>query len=128
MIAEHFYQALSPSASPVINLLAVMVLIWSAGVLFRRIRQPPVLGELLAGIIFGPCCLGIIHPDETLKVLSELGVFFLMFYAGLQTNPYDMKKAGKAALSTGVLGFLFPFLGGYVVCSYLFGMDRMVSG
>jgi Kef-type K+ transport system membrane component KefB len=127
MIVEQFRSAMDLSANPVINLLTVMVIIWTAGVLFRKIRQPPVLGELLAGIIFGPSLLGIIRPDETIKVLSELGVFFLMFYAGLQTNPYDMKKAGKAALPVGIYGFLFPFLAGYVVCFYLFGMEQMVS-
>lgn len=127
MIAEQVQHALNLSNNPAINLLTVMVLIWTAGVLFRKIRQPPVLGELLAGIIFGPSFLGIIRPDETLKVLSELGVFFLMFYAGLQTNPYDMKKAGKAAFPVGVYGFLLPFLAGYLVCFYLFDMERMVA-
>lgn len=127
MIIEQVSHALNPSNNPAINLLAVMVLIWTAGVLFRKIRQPPVLGELLAGIIFGPCGLGIIRADETLKVLSELGVFFLMFYAGLQTNPYDMKRAGKAAFPAGLYGFLLPFVAGYLVCVHLFGMENRVS-
>lgn len=127
MIGEQLHHALNLTDNPAINLLAVMVLIWTAGVLFRKIRQPPVLGELLAGIVFGPSCLGIIHPDETLKVLAELGVFFLMFYAGLQTNPYDMKKAGKSALPAGVYGFLFPFIAGYAVSSYVFGMELLTS-
>ena len=67
--------------SPTINLILVMVLIWGTGVLFRKIKQPPVLGELLAGIIFGPALLNIIRPDATMEILSELGVFCdLNFY------------------------------------------------
>jgi Kef-type K+ transport system membrane component KefB len=50
-----------------------------------------------------------------------------MFYAGLQTNPYDMKKAGKAALPVGVYGFLVPLAAGYFVCSLLFNMETSTA-
>ncbi len=71
----------------------VMVVIWTAGVLFRYLKQPPLLGELIAGVIFGPPMLGIIKPDETLNVLSELGVFFLIFHAGMETDPHELKRS-----------------------------------
>lgn len=103
----------------IINLLMVMVLIWTTGVLFRVIKQPPVLGELLAGFIFGPPVLGIIKPDETLRVLSELGVFFLMFYAGLETNPFELKRMTKKSLLVALGGFILPFMLGFTVCLLL---------
>ncbi len=99
--------------SPTTNLLFIMVLIWSAGVLFRKLQQPPMLGELLAGIIFGPACLGFIHPDEMVMVLSELGAFFLMFYAGLETNPWHLKAQQRTAFAVGLAGFFVPFGLGY---------------
>jgi len=113
--------------SPTINLLMVMCIVWTAGVLFRKIKQPPVLGELLAGIIFGPSLLGIIHPDPTLEVLAELGAFFLMFYAGLETNPFDLKRTGRLAFSVGFGGFLVPFLMGYAVCHFFFSTNVIQS-
>ena len=97
----------------IINLLMVMVIIWTTGVLFRIIRQPPVIGELLAGFIFGPPVLGIIQPDETLHVLSELGIFFLMFYAGLETNPFELKRMTKPSLYVALGGFILPFALGF---------------
>jgi Kef-type K+ transport system membrane component KefB len=112
--------------SPTINLLMVMALVWTAGVVFRKIKQPPVLGELLAGIIFGPTVLGIIHPDATIKVLSDLGVFFLMFYTGLETNPFDLKRASKQSLMVGLGGFVIPFVMGFGVCAIL-GIDNITS-
>lgn len=112
------YYSLLSIENPIINLLFVMVIIWSAGVLFRKIRQPPVLGELLAGVIFGPPCLGIIKPDETLHVLSELGVFFLMFYAGLETNPLDLKRNSVLSLIVAVGGFIIPYFLGFKVCLF----------
>lgn len=113
--------------NPTINLLMVMVLIWSAGVLFRKIKQPPVLGELVAGIIFGPSFLGIIHPDPTLKVLSELGVFFLMFYAGLETNPFELKRMGKLSFMVGIGGFIVPFAMGFFTCYAFFDVSTSQS-
>ncbi|MEN8189720.1 MAG: cation:proton antiporter [Thermodesulfobacteriota bacterium] len=99
--------------SSTLNLLLVMVIIWTTGVICRRIKQPPLLGELLAGIIFGPSLLGIIRPDDTLNVLAELGVFFLMFYAGLESNISHLQRFKKPAIQVGLGGYLVPFLSGY---------------
>jgi len=110
---------------PTINLILVMVLIWGTGVLFRKIKQPPVLGELLAGIIFGPALLNVIRPDATLEILSELGVFFLMFHAGLETNPYDLKNMGRQSALVGVGGFFVPLLSGVFVCVSFFQVTML---
>ncbi len=112
--------------SPTLNLLLIMVIIWTVGVICRKIKQPPLLGELLAGIILGPTLLNIIQPDETLKVLSDLGVFFLMFYAGLETNPFHLKKFNRLATQVGFGGYILPFIMGYAVCR-LSGMDLIQS-
>ena len=101
-----------------------MVIVWTTGVLFRIIKQPPVIGELLAGFIFGPPVLGIIHPDETLHVLSELGIFFLMFYAGLETNPFELKQMTKPSLYVAIGGFILPFLLG-IAASFMLGLSLL---
>ena len=118
-IVNYIYQQFLSINNPTINLLMVMVIIWTTGVLFRMIKQPPVIGELLAGFIFGPPVLGIIKPDETLHVLSELGIFFLMFYAGLETNPFELKRMTKHSLLVALGGFILPFALGYGVCIFL---------
>lgn len=112
--------------SSTLNLLLVMVVIWSAGVVCRWIKQPALLGELLAGIILGPSLFGIIQPDETLTVLAELGVFFLMFYAGLESNPVQLEKYKKQAAQVGAGGYLVPFIMGYLACR-LFGLPLIQS-
>ncbi len=102
--------------NPTLNLLMLMVIVWTTGVICRVIHQPPVLGELIAGIIFGPAFLGLIAPNEMLAVLSELGVFFLMFYAGLETNPSDLMKFRRHSCIVGIFGFIIPFGLVYLVC------------
>ncbi|MDT8419618.1 MAG: cation:proton antiporter [Desulfuromonadales bacterium] len=107
--------------NPTLNLLMLMAIVWTTGVICRMIHQPPVLGELMAGIIFGPAFLGLISPNEMLHILSELGVFFLMFYAGLETNPMDLKKFRLQSTLVGICGFVIPFLVAYYTCK-LFGL------
>jgi Kef-type K+ transport system membrane component KefB len=102
--------------NPTLNLLMLMVIVWTTGVICRIIHQPPVLGELTAGIIFGPAFLGLITPNEMLSILSELGVFFLMFYAGLETNPLDLKKYRLQSTLIGISGFVIPFGIAYLTC------------
>lgn len=107
------------------NLLLVMILIWFSGVVFRKLKQPPMLGELLGGFIFGPSVLGIISPDAIINCLAELGVFFLMFYAGLETNPNALQKMGKQAFLVGIGGFLLPYTIGFWLCVLVFGVAGM---
>ncbi len=112
--------------SSTLNLLLVMVIIWTTGVICRRIKQPPLLGELLAGIVFGPSLLGIIRPDDTLMVLADLGVFFLMFYAGLESNLSHLQRFKKPAIQVAIGGYMIPFLAGYLT-SRFFGLDIIQS-
>lgn len=111
------------SENPTLNLLLLLVIVWTTGVICRIIKQPPVLGELTAGIIFGPALLGIIVPNEMLDTLAELGAFFLMFYAGLETNPVELKKQRICSSCVGITGFIIPFIFTYLIC-LLFHMDR----
>jgi len=104
--------------NPTLNLLMLMVIVWTTGVICRVIHQPPVLGELTAGIIFGPAFLGLIVPNEMLTILSELGVFFLMFYAGLETNPLDLNRYRFQSTVVGIAGFLIPFAVAYLACQF----------
>ncbi len=112
--------------NPTLNLLMLMVIVWTTGVICRIIHQPPVLGELTAGIIFGPAFLGLITPNEMLSILSELGVFFLMFYAGLETNPLDLKKYRLQSSLVGIAGFIIPFGVSYLTCQ-LFDLPNVQS-
>jgi Kef-type K+ transport system membrane component KefB len=83
--------------------------------LFERLRQPPVLGELLAGILLGSSVLGIIPtaPDdpltEVVTILAEVGVVVLLFEIGLETDLKAMARVGGAAGAVAVVGVLVPF-------------------
>jgi len=79
---------------------------------FKRIGQPSIVGEILAGVLIGPSVLGLVEPGEVLEVFAELGVVFLLFWVGLETRISDIREVGRTALLVGVLGVALPFAGG----------------
>lgn len=83
--------------------------------LFERLRQPAVVGEILAGVLIGQSVLGWVAPTETTATLSEIGVIFLLFTVGLETKPAAIFSVGKKAALVAVLGVVVPFAGGYVL-------------
>lgn len=104
------------------NLLLIMVVVWSMGMLFRELKLPMLLGELLAGLIFGPAVLGLFEPTETVNILAELGIFFLMLHAGLETAPKDLIHASKTSLAMALGGMALPmFLGWRLALYFGFG-------
>lgn len=105
------------------DLLILMVVIWTAGKVFRALKLPVVFGELLGGIIVGPLLLNIIDPgSDVIRILAELGIFFLMLHTGLETNPDDLLKSSKKSFFIALGGVILPMLGGYYV-SRAFGMS-----
>jgi len=84
-----------------------------AAELFERIRQPAVVGEILAGIIIGPAVLKLIQPTPVMDALAEIGVIFLLFTVGLETRPSDIFRVGRRATLVAILGVIVPFVAGW---------------
>lgn len=82
------------------------------GELFERLRQPPVIGELLVGMALGSHALGVVGDTEVHQVLQELGAVVLLFMVGLDTRLPDVKAVGARALLVGSLGIVLPFAAG----------------
>jgi Kef-type K+ transport system membrane component KefB len=98
-----------------LNLLLVLTLAWIFGLLVERIGYPALMGEILAGILFGPALLGLLRPSEPLDIFAELGVFLLMIYVGMEVDIHDLFELGPQALMVAVGGFVVPFGLGYAV-------------
>jgi Kef-type K+ transport system membrane component KefB len=99
-------------------LLALFVMLAAAKLMaeiFERLRQPAVVGEILAGVIVGPSVLGWVAPSELISILAEVGVIFLLFTVGLETKPETIFRVGKRAALVAVLGVVRPFIAGYLI-------------
>lgn len=105
-------------------LLALVVIIVAArfvGVLFRRLGQPPVIGEVIAGILLGPSFLGRLSPEASLfllppsvapflQVIAQVGVILYMFLVGLELNPIHLQRNPHTMLAISHMSIIFPFL------------------
>ncbi|HLG15781.1 MAG TPA: cation:proton antiporter [Blastocatellia bacterium] len=101
-------------------LLALFVALLAAKLaaeLFERLRQPAVVGEILAGVVIGPALLNFVQPTEVFDALAEIGVVLLLFTVGLETRPSDIFKVGGRATLVAVLGVVVPFFAGWGLLS-----------
>lgn len=93
------------------------------GILARKLKAPMVVGEIIAGLIIGPCLLGWVQQTDFLIKLAEIGVILIMFSAGLETNLKELKKSGVLAFCIACMGVLVPFVGGFLLCIAFNGFD-----
>ena len=99
-------------ADTLTDLFLVLLAAKAGEELFKRIGQPAIVGEILAGLAVGPSVLGLVEPDEVLEVFAELGVVFLLFWVGLETRISDLREVGRVAALVGILGVVIPLAGG----------------
>ncbi|MBU4308416.1 MAG: cation:proton antiporter, partial [Nanoarchaeota archaeon] len=96
-----------------------------AGIM-RLLKQPLIIGYIIAGIIVSPYFLNIVQSTETIAVFSQIGVAFLLFIVGLSLSPKVMREVGKASLITGIGQIVFTSLIGFFI-SKLLGFSTIVS-
>ncbi len=110
-----------------INIVIILLTARVFAEIASRINFPPVVGELLAGIVLGPSLLGWIAPDDTLRMLAEIGIIMLLFQVGLDTDISKLVKAGSKAVIVAFSGFFLPFLLGFAVSFYIFQQASLIS-
>lgn len=115
-------------------LIALVVILISArllGALFRRLHQPPVIGEVIAGIALGPSLLGRILPEAQafllpqsvapyLGILAQVGVILFMFVVGLELDPRLLRKRTHATVAISHASIIVPFLLGAALALVLY--------
>lgn len=95
-------------ATLAIILLSTKVL----GLASRKVHMPAVVGALLAGIILGPSCFGVVSQTDFLGKTAEIGVIILMFLSGLETDLEELKENGIASFIIALIGVIVPLIGG----------------
>jgi Na+:H+ antiporter len=101
--------AATGAANALVDLFVILVAAKAGDELFKRLGQPTLVGEILAGLVVGPAVLGLVEPSVTLEVFAELGVVMILFWVGLETRIGDLLQVGRVAASVGVLGVVLPF-------------------
>jgi Kef-type K+ transport system membrane component KefB len=115
----------------VADFLLQLLVIFAAAKLFgelaERIGQPAVLGEMIGGVLVGVSGLQLIDPnDDVIHLLAQLGVVFLLFLIGLETDLGRLLKVGGPSMVVAVVGVALPMISGYEV-GMLLGYSKVIS-
>ncbi|MGZ3632802.1 MAG: cation:proton antiporter [Parachlamydiaceae bacterium] len=110
-----------------IQLVIILIAARVVGELAAYLHAPPVIGELLAGILIGPSLLGILDISSPVQLLAEIGVVLLLFEVGLETDIGRLSAAGPKALIIALTGVIFPLTVGFAVSYYLFHLSSLIS-
>ena len=94
-------------------MLCVLCLILGAPLLFERIKVPPLVGMVVAGMLVGPFGFGILERDNSFETFSLVGLYYIMFMAGLSMDTSALKHRRTEVVSFGLLSFAVPFALGY---------------
>jgi CPA2 family monovalent cation:H+ antiporter-2 len=108
------------------NIAVVIVAALACGLVFARIKQPPIIGYILAGIVLGPSGFKIIEDREPIELFAEMGVLLLLYVIGMELNLQTFKRVWKVATLCVVLQ-IAGSLGITFALSHLFGWSTGLS-
>jgi Kef-type K+ transport system membrane component KefB len=114
-----------------VALTAVLIVGRLLSVLFRYVGQPPVIGEVVGGILLGPTLLGRVWPHAAafvlppsvapyLGILAQIGVILYMFLVGLELNPGVLREQAHSTIAISHASIVFPFLLGAALALVLY--------
>ena len=115
----------------ILQIAVILVISRLVGLLFRVLRQPQVVGEMVAGILLGPSLLGWVAPGVSnylfpsasltlLNALSQVGLVLFMFLVGLSLNPSELHENGHTAVLISHVSIAAPFCLGSLLALYLY--------
>jgi len=97
----------------------IIILATFLGYIAKIIRQPLIPAYIVAGVILGPVGLGLIHDEEAIKSLSEIGIAFLLFIVGLEIDLKKLRTVSLVSTFGGILQVIFTFIAGYLIAIFL---------
>lgn len=96
------------------------------GLLTRKVQMPQVVGALLAGLILGPACFGVLTETSFIHEVAEIGVIVLMFCAGMETDIKELKATGKASFMIALCGVIVPLFGCFAA-AWIFNRPGLIE-
>jgi len=103
------------AAEWILELAVILLAAKLGGEIFNRLKQSPMLGEILAGVIIGPSIFGLFHESTILEIFAEIGIIFMIFMLGLETKVAHLRRVGARAAVIAGAGIAVPFLAGWIM-------------
>lgn len=128
MFVSHLHH---PLALLLMQLIVIVAATFLVGGLLRRMGQPSVIGEMLAGILLGPSLLGLVWPESqsflfppssmpALRLLSQVGVVLYMFLIGIDLDLGHLRQKAHSAILVSHISIVLPFFLGTALCLFIY--------
>lgn len=109
-------------SQPVAIFLLVLIIILLGPLVFTRLKIPPIVGMIIAGMAVGPYGFGLLERDASFKIFGEVGILYIMFQAAVEIDMFHLKQQYQRGILFGLLSFILPLALGVVVSHYAFNV------
>ena len=116
-----------PITDPTLIFFVVLLMILLSPIIMGRLRIPHIIGMVLAGILVGKYGLNILGRDASFELFGRVGLYYIMFLAGLEMDMEGLKKNRNRVIIFGMLTFLVPFAMTYFMGVSLLGYIPLAS-
>src|SRR3954468_17899495 len=108
-----------PLKNPVIIFSLVLFIILFAPILLNRLKFPPIIGLILAGVVIGPYGFNLLLRDSSIVLFGTVGLLYIMFTAGLEIDLEEFRKNRFSSFVFGLFTFLMPMMLGFFAGYYV---------
>ena len=105
------------------NLAIILFFAKCLGILARKVKAPQVVGQILAGLLVGPCAFGWVTQNDFILQMAEIGVIILMFSVGLESDLKELLKTGPIAFLIACFGVVVPLVAGALLYMGFYGVS-----
>ena len=114
-----------PITDPTLIFFVVLLIILLAPIIMGKLRIPHIIGMVLAGVLVGKYGLSILVRDDSFELFGKVGLYYIMFLAGLEMDMEGLKKNMRRVCIFGILSFAAPFALTYFTSAYCLGYRPM---
>ena len=116
-----------PITDPTLVFTIVLGIVFLGPLIFPKLRIPHIIGMIVTGMLIGENGFNVIERNEGCELFSQIGIYYIMFLAGLEMELADLKHSRKHGMVFGLLTALIPFAFGYFAGSFFLGYSQTAS-
>lgn len=121
-IAQYF-----PITDPTLIFFVVLCIILLAPIIMGKLRIPHIIGMVIAGMVIGQYGLNILERDSSFELFGKVGLYYIMFLAGLEIDMQGLRSNGARIVGFGIITFFIPFVMVYLACVGILGYTPLAS-
>lgn len=110
-----------------LHIVIIIALILFVPILFRKIGLPSIVGLILAGVAIGPYGFGVVERSQTIQILSNIGLYYIMFTSGIEIDLNDFRRNRANTLIFGSFTFFIPLILGFAISRWCLGFNVAAS-